>query len=205
MTARPRRRGFTLIELMVVISIIAVLIALLLPAVQAAREAARRAQCTNNLKQLGLSIHNYISSNNCMPPLMSSFANPGYGGPLAAGGPWPLSWAVALLPNMEQQQLFAALNTSMGYNLADNVTAAKSRVNVFLCPSDPNSIRRGISAATGSDRSGRPPRSSITASQPPATTMASTSTVRLTSSARPALRAVPTEMPSTRREATSRR
>ena len=61
------RRGFTLIELLVVIAIIAVLIALLLPAVQAAREAARRAQCVNNLKQLGLASHNYLSSQNCFP------------------------------------------------------------------------------------------------------------------------------------------
>ena len=67
MTSSRRKAGFTLIELLVVIAIIAVLIALLLPAVQAAREAARRAQCVNNLKQIGLGMHNYESSNNCLP------------------------------------------------------------------------------------------------------------------------------------------
>ena len=81
------RRGFTLIELLVVIAIIAVLIALLLPAVQAAREAARRAQCVNNLKQLGLGIHNYLSQQNAFPPLYESFNYPpSVATPLSAPG-----------------------------------------------------------------------------------------------------------------------
>ncbi len=95
------RRGFTLIELLVVIAIIAVLIALLLPAVQAAREAARRAQCTNNLKQLGLAMHNYHTTHNSLPPGMK-------------GCCWG-TWLVFVLPYTEQQSLFNAYNT-MGNN-----------------------------------------------------------------------------------------
>src|SRR5213595_1234169 len=98
--SRPNRgnRGFTLIELLVVIAIIAVLIALLLPAVQAAREAARRAQCVNNLKQLGIALHNYHDVNNVLP---------------WGAGPWGWhDWSahVMMLPYIEQTSLFNAIN-----------------------------------------------------------------------------------------------
>src|SRR5262249_56210128 len=98
--AASRRRGFTLIELLVVIAIIAVLIALLLPAVQAAREAARRAQCTNNLKQLGLALANYESANACYP--MAAFAqfSP------TRGADQAMSCFVGMLAYMEQAPLF---------------------------------------------------------------------------------------------------
>jgi prepilin-type N-terminal cleavage/methylation domain-containing protein/prepilin-type processing-associated H-X9-DG protein len=133
-----KTRGFTLIELLVVIAIIAVLIALLLPAVQAAREAARRAQCTNNLKQLGLAVHNYVSSNAVLP--MQSMA------PTAQDQSWGWSygWGLALLPFMEQQPAFSAFNFSLGifgngngftYQQGNN-TVCRMRIAGFLCPSD---------------------------------------------------------------------
>ena len=100
------RRGFTLIELLVVIAIIAVLIALLLPAVQAAREAARRAQCTNNLKQIGLAMHNYNSQFNCFPPGNITL---GY----CCTSPSLSTFMVAILPQVEQGPLFNAFNQSL--------------------------------------------------------------------------------------------
>src|SRR6201989_2481647 len=91
-----RRPGFTLIELLVVIAIIAVLIALLLPAVQSAREAARRAQCINNLKQIALAAHNYLSSNNVLP-MQTTFP----AGDIQNWG-WSYGWPLALASNLEQ-------------------------------------------------------------------------------------------------------
>jgi prepilin-type N-terminal cleavage/methylation domain-containing protein/prepilin-type processing-associated H-X9-DG protein len=137
-------RAFTLIELLVVIAIIAVLIALLLPAVQAAREAARRAQCTNNLKQLGLAIHNYLSQQGAFPPLFTSFNYTGTATPNInfGGGPWPLTWAVALLPFYEQAQLYNAANYSGGAFDNQNVgTLSSTRINTLNCPSE--NIRTG--------------------------------------------------------------
>ncbi len=143
----PRnRRGFTLIELLVVIAIIAVLIALLLPAVQAAREAARRAQCVNNLKQLGLAVHNYHSVNNSLPPLFENFGTPP-NGPSEPGGPWPLGWAVGLLPFMEQQTLANTANYSFGaFGVANQNTLSSTKVNTLICPSE--SLTQGPWIAT---------------------------------------------------------
>ncbi len=120
-----RRRGFTLIELLVVIAIIGVLIALLLPAVQAAREAARRAQCVNNLKQLGIALHNYHDTVGTLPlgrttPQQFSFS------PLAR-----------MLPFMEQTTLQSALNFDWGWSDPQNSTVYTTSVSSFLCPSDP--------------------------------------------------------------------
>ena len=138
-SARPRphpRRGFTLIELLVVIAIIAVLIALLLPAVQSAREAARRMQCTNNLKQLGLAMHNYHDSQGTFPigRMGENYTYP------AAVSPNPnrRTWALSVMPYLEQGAIYAATNFSLSYYETANTTALRAQVAAFHCPTDPN-------------------------------------------------------------------
>lgn len=124
------RRAFTLIELLVVIAIIAVLIALLLPAVQAAREGARRAQCTNNLKQIGIAVHNYHDQMGALPGAYLVYQGTSF------------SALSMMLPQMEQSPLYFALNFSLAYSDAANNTVLVSDVNTFICPSDfPNPIR----------------------------------------------------------------
>jgi len=131
-------RGFTLIELLVVIAIIAVLIALLLPAVQSAREAARRAQCVNNLKQIGLGLHNYSDSHNVFPPGYSSFYKRDGGDAGTAeddiGQGW--GWGSFILPYIEQKPLFDAINFNLTMTYQANYTAQLLRVSSYLCPSD---------------------------------------------------------------------
>jgi prepilin-type N-terminal cleavage/methylation domain-containing protein/prepilin-type processing-associated H-X9-DG protein len=129
---RHARSAFTLIELLVVIAIIAVLIALLLPAVQSAREAARRAQCVNNLKQIGLAMANYESSLSCLPMSMG-LDSPGFGYPEPAS----YSGLSMLLPFMEQTVVFSSLNYSIVRLDPGNNTAMATAVSSFLCPSDP--------------------------------------------------------------------
>ena len=134
--ATPRHLGFTLIELLVVIAIIAVLIALLLPAVQAAREAARRAQCVNNLKQIGLAMHNYESSNGAFPPGCES-TNFGVSPAASQFVDMNFSTSARLLSYMEGGAQYNAINFSVGYNEATgmNYTGASAVINVFICPS----------------------------------------------------------------------
>ena len=137
----PKRRGFTLIELLVVIAIIAVLIALLLPAVQAAREAARRSQCVNNLKQMGLALHNYHQAIGSFP--MGCSFTPG-GGNGNSWGQW--SGQALLLPYLEQQSVYNAANFNIGVdggasNYVINSTVTQTVITSFLCPSDGNAGR----------------------------------------------------------------
>jgi prepilin-type N-terminal cleavage/methylation domain-containing protein len=124
--------GFTLIELLVVITVIGVLVGLLLPAVQAAREAARRAQCLNNLKQIGIALHTYIQSTNSFP--IGYIAWTGPPGTVAPG--W--AWSAAILPQIEHGPVAQALNINLPIDLAANDTSRTATLGLFVCPSDQN-------------------------------------------------------------------
>ncbi len=150
--------GFTLIELLVVIAIIGVLIALLLPAVQAAREASRRAQCLNNLKQIGLAVHEYHVARNCFPPGQLLYFN------------WlDISALVHLLPYLEQQPLYNAFNVADVYAIngmgpvlpsyPPNTTVARIQVAGFLCPSDNSRLTNPEGHSNYCGNSGSSPQS----------------------------------------------
>jgi len=154
--AQQRRRAFTLIELLVVIAIIAILVALLLPAVQQAREAARRSSCKNNLKQIGLALHNYHDTYSVFPAgLYPATQNGALAGTEGRDGSW--GWATMLLPNLEQAPLFDALNpgpTEMqdAVGNATLLNLMQQPIATMRCPSDPgprtNTQRKVPSSAT---------------------------------------------------------
>src|SRR4051812_27790865 len=133
------RRGFTLVELLVVIAIIGVLVALLLPAVQSARESARRMQCSNNIRQIGLALHNFHDTNQCLPP----------GGVATATGPTvahtkfsiPINvirgWGVFIYPYMEQKSLSDQYNWNKNWHDISNQQVYSTYVKGLICPSSP--------------------------------------------------------------------
>lgn len=138
---RPRR-GFTLIELLVVIAIIAILVALLLPAVQQAREAARRSSCKNQLKQIGVAMHNYHDTHGMFPceKIMRQRGNGSLICSAGGGRTWdadPGNWAVLIMPQLEQKNAYEALNFSRRYNQAPNNAIFQKSYDAFECPSNP--------------------------------------------------------------------
>ncbi|QDV48957.1 DUF1559 domain-containing protein [Gimesia fumaroli] len=128
----PSSRGFTLIELLVVIAIIAILIALLLPAVQQAREAARRSQCKNNLKQMGIALHNYHETFRILPPgfnvdLVVANTSTGNGG---------LGWSGSILPGIDQANVYNTIDFNADWGTGANEEACATYISVYRCPSD---------------------------------------------------------------------
>src|SRR6516165_10281498 len=131
--AHAHPRGFTLIELLVVIAIIAILIALLVPAVQKVRAAAARTQCLNNLKQLGLAMHNYESTNKAFPPGRTTGDTVAY--------PKKHSWSAFVLPSIEQGTVFNLYNVKVHWDDPTNNKAIQTQLALFNCPTTPGGQR----------------------------------------------------------------
>src|SRR5437016_5430626 len=136
---RDAKRGFTLVELLVVIAIIGVLVALLLPAVQSAREAARRMQCTNNLRQIGVALHNFHDTNQCLPPggVATSTA------PTIAHTKFSIptnvihGWGVFIYPYIEQKALYDQYHWNQNWYHSSNQLVYSQYVSGLICPSSP--------------------------------------------------------------------
>ena len=155
-----RRKAFTLVELLVVIAIIGILIAMLLPAVQAAREAARRMGCSNNFKQVGVGMHNYVSALGTLPSGLAIWDNRfPCASPTGSGVYGGFGWGAFILPYMEQSQIYDQFNfvnsPSVLYFSADNYQTSGKFIETYLCPSDPEG--RGWVTITGSYQNGPDP------------------------------------------------
>lgn len=151
MQSRARHgRAFTLVELLVVIAIIGILVALLLPAVQAAREAARRTQCTNNIKQIVLGVHNHHDTHRRIPPIVAFTQTGGF----AQG--W--GWLPFMLPHVEQQNLYDTINFNTNVCCRSQIAVHNANIPTFTCPSDPSGNNfptdRGMPNTTCNDGSG---------------------------------------------------
>jgi prepilin-type N-terminal cleavage/methylation domain-containing protein/prepilin-type processing-associated H-X9-DG protein len=136
---RQGANGFTLVELLVVITIIGILMGLLLPAVQSAREAARRASCLNNMRQMGIAMHGHHNAMGTFPPGGIEhrwMINPSTGKRYGASGR-QLAWSVFLLPYMEQETLYRKIDMEKAFDATENAAAAAVVLSVYLCPSTP--------------------------------------------------------------------